>query len=274
MKNNISTSSSTSDSSVSANLFSNFLDNSSKIDIIQGSESKTEKNDIDIKEVEAVIADNCNSVFEGKIGTQNICIAIHRDGDVLTASYIAQSDQDSEINLQGTIQTQTASFILNSRNGSTFMGKIEPETKEGTLLEGTYTSAKNEEDNKLALTLSHTIGNTYESRYPLTNAKTRDIEEFASKIKLYVTENNKKGLSDLISYPIKVNINGSKQLVSNKEEFEQKYDDIMNVEFKEQIKNCYTKYLFSNSMGIMLGNGEIWFENLNNYGLRVYAINN
>ena len=114
----------------------------------------------------------------------------------------------------------------------------------------------------------------YESRYPPTSANTKDIEGFASKIKLYVTENNKTGLADLISYPIKVNINGSKESISNKEEFEQKYDDIMKAEFKEKIKNCYTKYLFSNYMGIMLGNGEIWFGNLNNNGLRVYAINN
>nr|WP_319488696.1 hypothetical protein [uncultured Caproiciproducens sp.] len=236
--------------------------------------SEIDKNNTDIEKVEAVIADNCNSVFEGKIGAQNICIAIYRNRDLLTASYITQNDQDSDINLQGSIQTHTACFVLKSKDGSTFMGTIEPETKEGTLFEGTYTSAMNGEDTKFTLTLSHTIGNTYESRYPLTNANTKDIEEFAGKIKLYVTDNNKTGLADLISYPIKVNINGSKELISNKEEFEQKYDDIMKAELKGKIKKSYIKYLFSNYMGIMLGNGEIWFENLHNNGLRVYAINN
>lgn len=89
-----------------------------------------------------------------------------------------------------------------------------------------------------------------------------------------MTENNKTGLADLIAYPIKVSINGSKVTINNKEEFERKYDDIISAEFKEKINNCYTKYLFSNYMGIMLGNGEIWFESLNNNGLKVYAINN
>lgn len=261
-----------SDSSTSTNLSSSSLDNNSEADVMSGSE--IDKNTIDIEKVEAVIADDCNSVFEGKIGTQNICMAIYRDGDLLTASYITQTDQDSEIDLQGTIQTNTASFVLNGSDGATFVGAIEPETLKGTLLEGTYASATNGENAEFALTLSHTIGNTYEARYPLTSANTKDIEEFANKIKLYVTENNKAGLADFIAYPIKVVINGSKVTINNKKEFEQKYDDIINAEFKEKIDNCYTKYLFSNYMGVMLGNGEIWFESLNNDGLRVYAINN
>lgn len=75
------------------------------------------------------------------------------------------------------------------------------------------------------------------------------IEEFANKIKLYVTENNKAGLADLVAYPIKVAINGSKVTINNKKEFEKKYDNIINTEFKEKVNNCYTKYLFSNYMG-------------------------
>lgn len=261
-----------SDSSTSTNSSSSSLNNSSEADDI--SRSETNKNTIDIEKVEAAISDDCNSVFEGKIGTQNICMAIYRDGDLLTASYITQNDQDSEIDLQGTIQTNTASFVLNGSNGATFEGTIEPETPEGTLLEGTYRSAIDGKDTEFALTLSHTIGNTYESRYPLTSANTKDIEEFADKIKLYVTQNNKTGLADLIAYPIKVVIDGSKVSIDNKKEFEQKYDDIINAEFREKISNCYTKYLFSNYMGVMLGDGEIWFESLNDIGLRVYAINN
>lgn len=273
IKNSISTSGNKiSDPSVSTNSSSSSLDNSREDDVMSGSE--IDKNTIDIEKVEAVIANDCNSVFEGKIGTQNIGIAIYRDEDLLTASYITQNNQDNEINLQGTIQTNTASFVLNSKDGATFMGTIEPETQKGTLLEGTYTSTTNGEDTKFALTLSHTIGNTYESRYPLTGANTKDIEEFANKIKLYITENNKTGFANLIAYPIKVAINGSKVPINNKKEFEQRYDDIINAEFKEKINNCYTKYLFSNYMGVMLGNGEIWFESLNNNGLRVYAINN
>lgn len=264
MKNDISVSGNSSGFDVSTDISSASLENSTEAD----------QNTIDLEKVEAVIADQCNSVFEGKLGEQNICMSIYRKGSVLTASYILQNDQDREMNLQGTIQPDAASFVLNSKDGAAFTGKIEPETKEGSLLKGDYTYSAKGKNSKFSLALSHTIGDTYESRYRLTSSNTKDIEAFASKIKLYVTENNKTGLAEMIAYPIKVTINDSKVSISNKQEFVQKYDDIVNAEFKEKISNCYTKYLFSNDEGIMLGDGEIWFDNLNNNGLRIYAINN
>ncbi|MFA9466131.1 MAG: M56 family metallopeptidase [Velocimicrobium sp.] len=239
------------------------------------SSSALDKNNIDTEKVEGVISNNCNSVFEGNIGTQNICMAIYRDGEQLTASYITQNDEDSEIKLHGVIEINTASFALHSEdNDITFIGTIKPDTVEGELLEGSATSSKNEEETKYKLALSHGIGNTFETRYPLTTANTEDVEEFARKIKSYIIENNKKGLAELVVYPISVTINGSKVSISNKKKFEENYADIMNAEFKKRISNSYTKYMNSNYMGIMIGDGEIWFDNWNDKGLRIYAINN
>jgi beta-lactamase regulating signal transducer with metallopeptidase domain len=233
---------------------------------------------IDIEKIENVIEDNTTFLYEGKIGTQNGYLVIYRDGESLTASYFTQNDEDGEVNLQGTIQTNTASFVLNSDDGNvTFKGTIKPgkTIDDLDLLEGTYTSSLNGEDTKFKLNPVQSIGgNTYETRYPLCASNTKDIEEFASKIKLYVTESNKTGLAELIDYPINVIINGSKVSINNKEEFKQKYDDIINAEYKEAIKKSHTKYLFANYAGIMMGNGEIWFDVRNDTGLRIFAINN
>ncbi|WMJ86294.1 M56 family metallopeptidase [Anaerocolumna sp. MB42-C2] len=244
-------------------------------DLISGSVADTA--DANNEMVENVISEMDNSVFEGNIGAQNICMAIYRDGEQLAASYITQKETDGEIMLQGTIQTGSASFTLyNEGRTITFNGKIKPDTSEGELLEGTCTYPQ--EDRKIqlpfTLTLSHTIGNTYDKRYSFTTTKTEDIEEFARKIKAYVMEDNKKGLGELIEYPINVTIKGSKISIRNKEEFQQNYDAIMNAETKERISNSYTKYMFSNYMGIMIGNGEIWFNEFGDKGLRIYAINN
>ena len=230
---------------------------------------------IDIEKVGDVISDTDNNVFEGNIGTQNICMAIYREGEQLTASFVTQNEDDGEIMLQGTIQTGTASFTLRSEDNTiAFTGTTKPDTAEGELLEGICTYAENEEETPFALTLTHGIGQTYDTRYPLITAKTKEIEEFAGKIKSYVIENNKKGLAELINYPINVTIKGSKVSISNTEEFEQNYDDIMNNEFKERISKSYTKYMFSNYMGIMIGNGDIWFDYWADKGLQIYAINN
>lgn len=239
------------------------------------SDSKLNTKIIDTEKVEGVISDNYNSVFDGNIGSQNISMHILRVGEELAASYITQNDTDGEINLRGTISINTASFMLYSEdNDIIFNGTIKPDTSEGELLEGSFTSSKNAEDKSFTLALSHGIGSTYETRYMLTDASTKDVEEFARKIKSYVIENDKKSLAELLAYPISVYINGSKVSINNEEEFEQNYDDILNAEFKERVSKSYTKYMFSNYMGIMLGDGDIWFDTWKERGLRIIALNN
>lgn len=69
-------------------------------------------------------------------------------------------------------------------------------------------------------------------------------------------------------------INDKKITANSSEEFVQNYDKIITSEFKNKIANCFTKYMNSNYMGVMLGNGEIWFDSFKDKGLRIYAINN
>ncbi|MCG8499218.1 MAG: hypothetical protein MJB12_02270 [Firmicutes bacterium] len=230
---------------------------------------------IDIEKVERVISNDSNSVFKGKIGTKKICMAIYRNEEQLTASYITPNEDDGEINLQGTIQINTASFILyNEDNDIFFTGKIKPNTLKGERLEGIYTSPKNEAGTPFSLVLTYGIGKTFETRYPLTTANTEDVEEFARKIKRYIIKDNKEGLAELIHYPIHVTINDSEVSINNAKEFKQNYDDIINADFKVRISNSYTKYMNSNYRGIMLELGMIWFDNWDNKGLRIIAINN
>jgi len=230
-------------------------------------------NNLDIEKVESVIEDNINSVFEGSIGNQNICMAIYRDGKQLSASYITQNDDDGEIQLHGTIQPDNASFILQSENNNIiFRGAIKPDTKDGEILDGTCT---NVEESHFSLILTHAIGNTYETRYSITGSNTDDIEGFSKKIKEYIIINNKQGFADLINYPIYVKIDDKKIKINNAEEFEKNYDNIINSDFKEALSKSYTKYLNSNSTGIMLANGRIWINYINEKeGLRIFAINN
>lgn len=233
----------------------------------------SDTNNLDIEKVESVISNKANSVFEGNIGTHNICMAIYRDGEQLSASYVTQNDDDGEIKLQGTIQVDNASFILqNEDNDIIFKGTIKPDTKEGEILDGTYTTV---EETPFSLTLTHAIGNTYETRYSIPNSNTEDIEEFAKKIKEYIIEDNKQGFSKLIDYPVNIKINGKKIMINSPEEFEKRYNDIINSDFKDALSKAYTKYLNSNSTGIMLSNGKIWINYMNDKeGLRIFAINN
>lgn len=227
--------------------------------------------------VEGVLTDNVNSVFIGQIGTQNVLMSMYRNGQQLTASYITQNDDNREITLHGTIQTNTASFHLYSEdNEIIFKGSIIPNTEKGDLIEGTYTSPENLTGVPFSLALSYSIDPSIKARYSnVTSSSTTEVEAFAKKIKKYIIEDNKSDLANLIDYPINVTINDVKVRIHSGKEFEQNYNNIINPDFKERVSKAYTRYLYSNYMGIMLGNGEIWFGDvIGKEGLHIFAINN
>ena len=237
-----------------------------------------------IDEVNMVISDQNSSVFKGKAGKQEIFLAIFRNGDDLTASLITSGDDNTETHLTGTIQLNDPAFtskansstytLKNEDDSIIFYGLIIPGTKEGDLLTGIYKNKKDRVEADVKLVLSYSFAITPETRYPLMNESTEEIENFAKEIKSYVTSDNKKELAQLIHYPINVTIHNEKKAINTSEELIQSYDDIITADFKDKIKNSQTTYLFSNDMGVMMGNGDIWFNSQEDKGLKIIAINN
>ncbi|MBE5995541.1 MAG: hypothetical protein E7247_24495 [Paenibacillaceae bacterium] len=235
----------------------------------------TEKATGDASKIQDIISDQTTSVFDGAVGEQNIGMAIYRNGSELTASLFTANEEDPETKLLGTLNRNTSSFLLTSEDGSiTFEGTLSPDTSKGDRLTGLFKNTKDQSETEFHLTLSHSVGSPLEGRYPLVNADAADVENFAKQIKLNIMEDKRQEFADLINYPINVTINNKKISINSSEEFIQRYNDIITSDFKNKLSNSYTKYLFSNSMGVMLGDGEIWFDKFNNQGFRIYAINN
>ena len=229
----------------------------------------------DASKIQDIISDQTTSVFDGAVGEQNIGMAIYRIGSELTASLFTANEEDPETKLLGTLNKDTSSFVLTSEDGSiTFEGTLSPDTSNGDRLTGTFKNTKDQSETEFHLTLSHSVGSPLEGRYPLVNADAADVENFARQIKLNIVEDKKQEFADLINYPINVTINNKKISINSSEEFIQHYNDIVTSDFKNKLSDSYTKYLFSNSMGVMLGDGEIWFDKFHDQGFRIYAINN
>ncbi|PPK79577.1 hypothetical protein BXY41_10955 [Lacrimispora xylanisolvens] len=229
----------------------------------------------DASKIQDIISDQTTSVFDGAVGEQNIGMAIYRSGSELTASLFTANEEDPETKLLGTLNKDTSSFVLTSEDGSiTFEGTLSPDTSNGDRLTGTFKNTKDQSETEFHLTLSHSVGSPLEGRYPLVNADAADVENFARQIKLNIVEDKKHEFADLINYPINVTINNKKISINSSEEFIQHYNDIVTSDFKNKLSDSYTKYLFSNSMGVMLGDGEIWFDKFHDQGFRIYAINN
>ena len=229
----------------------------------------------DASEIQDIISDQTISVFDGAVGEQNVGMAIYRNGSELTASLFTENEEDPETKLLGTLNRNTSSFLLTSEDGSiTFEGSLSPDTSKGDRLTGLFKNTKDQSETEFHLTLSHSVGSPLEGRYPLVDADAADVEKFAKQIKLNIMEDKRQEFADLINYPINVTINNKKISINSSEEFIQRYNDIITSDFKNKLSNSYTKYLFSNSMGVMLGDGEIWFDQFNDQGFRIYAINN
>lgn len=229
----------------------------------------------DASKIQDIISDQTTSVFDGAVGERNIGMAIYRSGSELTASLFTANEEDPETKLLGTLNKDTSSFVLTSEDGSiTFEGTLSPDTSNGDRLTGTFKNTKDQSETEFHLTLSHSVGSPLEGRYPLVNADAADVENFARQIKLNIVEDKRQEFADLINYPINVTINNKKISINSSEEFIQHYNDIITSDFKNKLSDSYTKYLFSNSMGVMLGDGEIWFDKFHDQGFRIYAINN
>ncbi len=229
----------------------------------------------DLAKIDMVISDQNSSVFEGKAGNQEVFLAIFRNGTDLTASFITSGDEKTETHLTGTIEVNNASFTIKNEDGSIILyGLINPDTEQGDLMTGIYKNSKNKAEANFNLVLSYSFASTPEARYPLMAASTEDIENFAKEIKLSISGDKKKELAELIQYPINVTIHNEKKAINTPEEFIQSYDDIITADFKNKIGSSQTTYLFSNDMGVMMGNGDIWFNSLEGKGLKIIAINN
>lgn len=106
-----------------------------------------------------------------------------------------------------------------------------------------------------------------------------DADEFDETYELLRTallENDKDTFADYIAYPINATIDGKKTEIKNKEEFIRTFDNIMNEDMKGAFLNQKLENFFVNYQGIMVGNGQFWFNQLEGtaHKFSIYAINN
>ena len=99
------------------------------------------------------------------------------------------------------------------------------------------------------------------------------IQEFLDKLKTDSRAGNQSALSNRIHFPLRTNIDGSFVFIQNECDFLFHADHIFNSGVRSVIEEQSFDDLFCNYQGIMLGNGEVWIQLLNDrYG--IITINN
>ncbi|MDF2944797.1 MAG: hypothetical protein K0S01_3655 [Herbinix sp.] len=91
-----------------------------------------------------------------------------------------------------------------------------------------------------------------------------------------VAKEDKKTVAEYVAYPINVMIDGTKTNITDENKFIENYDRIINKTVKDAFLNQNVEDLFVNYMGVMVGQGELWFNQLEGtkHTYSIYGINN
>jgi hypothetical protein len=100
-------------------------------------------------------------------------------------------------------------------------------------------------------------------------------EKFFGDLQAAVAKDDRSKVASMINYPLFVQISGRKVKLQKSADVLKQYDVVFNHRVKEAVAQQKVEELFVNWQGVMIGNGEIWFNQLSNSKkVRITAINN
>lgn len=219
--------------------------------------------------IEDTIQNNTHNIFTGIIGETEIQMRISREDNVLTAAYITRTDDENFF--EGEMKSPTE-FELKDQDGGYLNCTIQDSMGS---VNGTGMISGENADISLRLSTFYPIGNDYDNYYSSMERMaypSKAVEEFAQQIKDSI--NGKEEFLKLFKYPLVVRIEGDEFTVNNEAEMAEQYDILMSqADFREQIENMYTKYLFLTYDGACVENGIIWFVEDGNGDYKIWTIN-
>ncbi len=87
-----------------------------------------------------------------------------------------------------------------------------------------------------------------------------EFEKMFNTVKELVAAGKKEEVANYVIYPLRVNCDQEKIMIKTKEDFIKNYDEIFTDKIKTALENQKVEDLFVNYQGVMVGNGEIWFD--------------
>lgn len=101
------------------------------------------------------------------------------------------------------------------------------------------------------------------------------VETFFLDMQKAVSKDDRAIVASMINYPVKVYGEGRTTVISKESDLLKKYDSVFTPQVKKVLAKQTISDLFVNGQGVMVGNGEIWFNQLaNGNNIRIITINN
>ncbi len=84
------------------------------------------------------------------------------------------------------------------------------------------------------------------------------VEEFARRFRAAVLKRDVDLVASMVSYPIAIEVGGARRQFANAAALKRDYAAIFTAEYVKRIEACATTHLSGNSVGVMLGRGDVW----------------
>ena len=88
------------------------------------------------------------------------------------------------------------------------------------------------------------------------------VEEFARRFRAAVLKRDMETVAGMVSYPISITVGGNRRKFANAAALKRDYAAIFTAEYVKQIDACATTHLWGNSVGVMLGRGDVWIASV------------
>ena len=98
-------------------------------------------------------------------------------------------------------------------------------------------------------------------------------QSFLAELKRVVKENNKVEFASLVHYPLRVFDRNHDIKISSPSELISKYPHILTQDVRHAILTQSAQCLFANGQGMMVGNGQLWFQKEASGEMKVITIN-
>lgn len=96
---------------------------------------------------------------------------------------------------------------------------------------------------------------------------------FLVDLQAAVQENDKNKIAGMASYPLNFIRDGKRVRIRDKQTFLARYDTIFNEHVRSAILKQSSHCLFGNYQGEMIGNGEIWFSEMQDGSVKIITVN-
>lgn len=96
---------------------------------------------------------------------------------------------------------------------------------------------------------------------------------FLGELKSAIKSADKQKVAGLVHYPLEVNLVKGHRVVRTKAELVKDYDTIFTPGTRAAIEKQVPACLFANYQGVMIGDGEVWFEEQQDGSMKIKALN-